>query len=374
MVDKDELRPMSEKLKIQLSKLSWIIFGWVAIATVITCYDFMVLHSDMAAGPVTSYKFSVSLAFNIAAGLMGSLMGGSFLVFYVNEKLRERPYGYTILAVAISFVAIVVVITLILGLFLVHDKTGRWPFESDQGKEHYLGYLSSTVHLKNIIVWSIVTALTQFSLQINDKFGQGLLWAFISGKYHSPKQENRVFMFLDLMSSTNIAEQLGNEKYYNLLRDFYADITNSIIYNGGEIYQYVGDEVVISWRYESGIVHYKCINCFYDIRGKIAQLAKKYEAKYNLVPDFKAALHYGHVTAGEIGIIKRDITYSGDVLNTTSRILSKCNEYSEKLLISGKLLSAMRNLSQEYKVDKIGDEPLRGKVERVEIYAVNLVV
>ncbi|MGD1959973.1 MAG: adenylate/guanylate cyclase domain-containing protein [Fulvivirga sp.] len=191
------------------------------------------------------------------------------------------------------------------------------------------------------MVWSIVTALTQFSLQINDKFGQGLLLAFISGKYHSPRQENRVFMFLDLMSSTQIAEKLGNTQYYNLLRDFYADITNSIIYNGGEIYQYVGDEVVISWRYEIGVLQNKCITYFYDIRSKITAMEDKYQIKYNLLPDFKAALHYGNVTAGEIGIIKRDIAYSGDVLNTTSRILSKCNEFKEKLLISGKLFSSL---------------------------------
>jgi adenylate cyclase len=54
-------------------------------------------------------------------------------------------------------------------------------------------------------------------------------------------------MFVDLLSSTTIAEALGNEKYHNLLHDFYADITNPIIYNKGEIYQYVGDEVIVSW-------------------------------------------------------------------------------------------------------------------------------
>jgi len=55
-------------------------------------------------------------------------------------------------------------------------------------------------------------------------------------------------MFVDLLSSTTIAEALGNEKYHNLLHDFYADITNPIIYNKGKIYQYVGDEVIVSWR------------------------------------------------------------------------------------------------------------------------------
>lgn len=36
-------------------------------------------------------------------------------------------------------------------------------------------------------------------------------------------------MFLDLNSSTAIAEKLGDEKYHELLKDFFADITNPIL-------------------------------------------------------------------------------------------------------------------------------------------------
>lgn len=362
---------MGEKLKIQLTKLIWIVVSWLFISVIITSYDFLVISSDLAAGPDPTYSNLANFTFNAIAALMGSLMCGTFLIFYVNEKLRDKPYGYTILAVAVCFITIVVIITLILGLFVVYDQTGSWPHENNMAINRYIEYLTSAVHLKNITVWSFVTMLTQFSLQMNDKFGNGLLWAFISGKYHSPRQENRVFMFLDLMNSTQIAEELGNIKYYNLLRDFYADITNSVIYNRGEIYQYVGDEVIISWFYEAGVLQNKCIKCFYDIRAGIAVLKQKYKDRYGLIPDFKAALHYGHVTAGEIGIIKRDITYSGDVLNTTSRILSKCNEFKEKLLISGKLLASLKNVNQNFQVSKIGNEPLRGKSEPIEIYAIN---
>jgi adenylate cyclase len=51
-----------------------------------------------------------------------------------------------------------------------------------------------------------------------------------------------------------IAEQLGDEKYHTLLKDFFADITIPIVENGGNIYQYVGDEVVIAWDIEEGIM------------------------------------------------------------------------------------------------------------------------
>lgn len=47
------------------------------------------------------------------------------------------------------------------------------------------------------------------------------------------------------------------------------------------------------------------------------------------------------IIAGEIGIIKRDINFSGVVLNTAARIQSKCNEYDVKLLSSDELLQKL---------------------------------
>ena len=343
--------------------------SWLFIGFLITTYDHYGLYSSFSSGPNESYSYLKSLIFNMTAAFIGSAMGGPFLIFYVNEKLRNKAYGYSLLAVAVSFIIVVSFITVVLGFWLIKTETGHWPFIEKTASEAYYAYLVNPIHAKNILVWSIVTIMTQFSLQINDKFG-GLLWDFIRGKYQIPRSELRVFMFLDLIDSTTMAEKLGNKDYYNLLRDFYADITNDIIYNRGQIYQYVGDEVVVSWKYEEGVVDHQCIKCYFDVRERIALLEDKYRNKYGLIPDFKAALHYGHVTAGEIGIIKKDITYSGDVLNTTSRILSKCREYEEKLLVSGQLYKSFSTWQDAFSFSKMGEELLRGKAEKVEMYAV----
>jgi adenylate cyclase len=83
-----------------------------------------------------------------------------------------------------------------------------------------------------------------------------------------------------------------------------------------------------------------------------------------LVPGFKAGIHCGKVVAGEIGVIKRDITYSGDVLNTTSRILSKCEEYSEEVIASSDLLSQL-HYSETYIAKSLGTIILRGKTREI---------
>jgi len=45
----------------------------------------------------------------------------------------------------------------------------------------------------------------------------------IAENYYQPKKEERIYMFMDMRSSTSIAENIGNEMYFNLLNDLLSD-------------------------------------------------------------------------------------------------------------------------------------------------------
>ena len=360
---------MNLELKIKLRKVFMVILSWILIGVWITIYDYFSVASLKQQGVEITFDFLQGLLFNCTAGLIGASLGGSFLVFYVDEKFSERSYGYTIFSVLISFIIIVTFITAFLGVFVVLLETGQG-IGATEGWEAYLSFLRDPLHLKNIVVWGVVVALTQLSLQINNKFGPGILYDFIRGKYRSPKYEDRIFMFVDLKSSTSIAEKLGNERYHLLLKDFFKDLTKPIIYQKGHIYQYVGDEVVVSWLLEEGIEENHCLECYFAMVKTIQDNSDQYQSKYGLVPEFKAGIHYGQVVAGEIGLVKRDITYSGDVLNTAARIQGKCNEFNTKFLISGALLKKM-NLYKRYEVKSLGEILLRGKNKSVELCTIS---
>lgn len=332
----------------------------------LTLYDHLSLYTDFSAGPSEHYDFISSLLFHVSAAFIGSFLGGAWLVFYVNEKLRDKPYYHSIVAVLISFIVIVILITAFLGLFYVPMIVGTH-LGTPYGQSAYHAYMVDYQHLKNVIFWFFITMLTQFILSINDKFGHGVLWKIITGKYHSAQQERRIFMFVDIKSSTTIAEKLGNNNYYEFLRDFFSDITDDIISNSGEVYQYVGDEVVISWPEEKGIDRANCLKCYFDMQKTINSKSEHYLSKYDVVPEFKAGIHYGDVTAGEIGIIKRDITFSGDVLNTASRIQGMCNEFKVSILISSELVNKIKHT---YQVIEIGSIELRGREQNVALCTV----
>lgn len=354
---------MKTATQLKLKQLAIIIGCWLLLGFVISVYDHLLLHSSYSLGPAKDYSFLLSLARNMGGGLIGGILGGSLLVFFVNEKYQDKPYGYTILSVSVSFLFIIAFIAVVMGLFLVPGQTGKPAFDP-ASQQALIRFLTDSTPLKAALVWSFIVAGTQLLLQVNKKFGYGTFWNIIRGKYNTPKEEERIFMFLDINSSTSIAERLGDKAYHALLKDFFADITNPILNNEGHIYQYAGDEVIISWKYREGVEASHCVRCFFDMKLYIQQQQEKYLRRYGLVPTFKAGIHSGKVVAGEVGIIKRDITYSGDVLNTAARIRNMCKEFNVELIASASLLNTV-HLGKHLEVKPLGSIKLRGKEKSV---------
>ena len=197
-----------------------------------------------------------------------------------------------------------------------------------------------------------------------------MFWGFLSGRYFRPKREERIFMFIDLKSSTTIAERLGEEQYFNFLNDTFTVATPGILARQGEIYKYVGDEIIVSWKKHAGLANANCIKCYFDVAGLLKSQSEYFQREYGVQPLFKAGLHLGNVIAGEVGIIKREIGYSGDVLNTTARIQSLCNEKKVEILVSQNLIDAMDLEWIKNRIKLIGEVSLRGKTQKLDLVTI----
>jgi class 3 adenylate cyclase len=182
----------------------------------------------------------------------------------------------------------------------------------------------------------------------------------------------RIFMFLDIRSSTRIAEQLGHLTYFHLLNDFFGDVSEPIVQHQGEIYQYVGDEVVVTWNLEEGLANEACLRCFFAICEQLEKRKAYYLETYGLVPDFKAGMHFGAVSVGSVGTIKKEQVYTGDVLHTASRLEGLCNRFQAQLLVSQELMDRLPGPGS-FHARPIGTIQLRGKHEPVTLCAVERV-
>jgi len=351
--------------RIQYRQLVVLIVAWQVAAIMVALYDHFMIHAVFVTINEELYSFPRYLLFNQFAALVGGLIAGPLIIFWVNEKYINRPYGYSILFVVVLFLTMTTLLILVMGFPYIYYSTGI-PFGDERFWKHFNPYIFNVFQLKKHLVWAVIVAFTQLALQMDRKFGHGVLWKILLGKYHLPKEEYRVFMFADLKSSTTIAETIGDVKYHLLLRQFFSDVTNAIINSNGSIYNYVGDEVIVSWTSPGN----HCIQCYFDMKKSIEHKKESYLQQFGLIPEFKAGLHAGKVIAGEIGIIKRDITYSGDVLNTTSRIQDKCNELDVQVIISNEFLEKIQ-LDPKYSAQYMGTMKLKGKKKEIGLHAIS---
>jgi adenylate cyclase len=284
--------------------------------------------------------------------------------FLFLEKFRKKSYLFLLLFRTVVYSSVFAFYELLinsLSKFFVSDLSLGESINFAFYQENYLRDFGI------IMVFSLMLISL---IQIRRLHRPGDLIKYITGKYHKPEEINKIFLFIDLKSSTTIAEKLGNTKYSSFLIDYYHDMTGAILMSRAEIYQYIGDEIILTWSFKNGVKDSRCINCFFDIKNAIELNKDKYLKKYGLSPQFKAGMHAGNVSVTCIGSIKKEIVYHGDVLNTTARIQDQCNKYEQCFLISEYMLNNVR-LPEYLKFDFIDELQLKGKREKIKIFGLS---
>ena len=327
--------------KRDLYKILFLICFWECCVIFITYYDASVLgfRSEIDG---ENYSFLFTLITNFINCFIGASILGSLEVLLFSKLLRKKPLGISLLIKTTIYMMFILFFISLGTLYQYSYEIAKPMFGSEVLQLYFSFYLNARV-FSEIIFWSIACMIALFFLQINDKFGQGVLINFLLGKYHRPKEDKRIFMFMDLKSSTTYAEKLGHISYSQLIQDCFFDLTEIVLSYGAKIYQYVGDEVVLSWDVDIGINHENCLKTFFAYEDLLQSKSIYYNNKYGVVPEFKAGLNLGKVTVAEVGEIKKELAYHGDVLNTAARIQSKCNDFQKKLLVSEQIKLILKN-------------------------------
>lgn len=218
-----------------------------------------------------------------------------------------------------------------------------------------------------------IVVITQFYSETSDSIGPGALSNFFLGKYHHPVVVERIFIFLDMKASTTIAENLGHVGYFDLLKDYFFNLSVAVIDYGGTIYQYDGDEMIICWKLKEGLKNNSSIECFFAMKRARERQAEKYNSKFDILPGFKAGLHSRMVTVGKIGSLKKEIIFTGDVLNTSARIQGLCNQFEAELLVLGDLAKLLQ-LPATYAIKSVGENLLKGQSKLMELFAISTAI
>jgi adenylate cyclase len=210
-----------------------------------------------------------------------------------------------------------------------------------------------------------------FILDLNTLLGQGVLLNFVTGRYHQPRLETRIFLFLDMAGSTGWAERLGPLGFHRLLNRFVLDVTEPIVSAGGEIHRYVGDEVIATWRLDEGVARGQCVAATFAALDRLTRRAPDYTREFGAPVAVRAGLHCGPVVTGEMGSVKREIVFLGDTVNTAARIQDLCRQTGDRVIASADLINRLELPSGVAK-RSLGDLRLRGKGADLALYALTM--
>jgi len=222
------------------------------------------------------------------------------------------------------------------------------------------------------VIYSVVfLVLANLVLGVANIIGPRAFLNFVTGRYHSPVEENRFVLFVDIAGSTGLAERLGGIAIHRLLDRTFRLLTLAVVDYHGEVLNYVGDEVIVTWPERSGAVDCRPLRCFMAMRDELSFASNQLEREFGAVPRIRGSLHFGAVIVGEIGDIKRAIVFNGDVMNTAARLEELSRGVEGGFLASRAAMEQFRS-TLPVKVRNLGRLQIRGRTDRIDVVGLDI--
>lgn len=216
----------------------------------------------------------------------------------------------------------------------------------------------------------MMTLVFVIILQAASLVGRRTFRNLVMGRYRQPRPERRFFLFVDVIGSTAIAERLGPLQAHRFLAAVFSAVAEPVAASRGEIYQYVGDEIVITWTEAEGRQEARPLRCFFLMEEVLRELNESFRAQFAAEPGLRGALHLGEVIAGEVGEQRRAIVYHGDVMNTASRLEQATRDLGCRFIASAKAVESFDSI-REFQLRDLGELNLRGRKQPIRAYAVD---
>jgi len=225
---------------------------------------------------------------------------------------------------------------------------------------------SRSLFWSSLVFYALIYFATTVAMEVSKLVGKGFVGKLLLGNYHRPKTEMRIFLFIDLKESTRLSKELSLEKYSYLITEFFRDIDKSVEKYGGEIYQYAGDEVIVSWpdllpNYDRAVLS------FLEFYKEMKYKRPFYIQQYGVAPRFKAAMHSGKVVGTWVGRMKRELVFQGEVLNITARITSLAKNLTYPMLLTQQVADKL-TLPIRKQVSPAGSYSLKGIKDELSVY------
>jgi adenylate cyclase len=325
------------------------------------------LAAIVAAGLIAGIVFNVAqgrtsltpLAVGATYGLLMSASLGSTELIVLEGPMREWLGG-------LSFAASLTVRS---AIYLAIITVIQW-FQLGEVIAGVSSDMSSKTFWSSFIYSAVLSVLMNLALGVTNIIGPRAFLNFFIGRYHAPVEEKRFVLFVDIAGSTGLAERLGGIAIHRLLDRTFRLLTVAVVDYRGEVLNYVGDEVIVTWSERGGAIDCRPLRCFVAMRDELSRASGQLEREFGAAPRIRGSLHFGPVIVGEIGDVKRAIVFNGDVMNTAARLEELSRNVDGGFLASR---AAMERFSSAppFAVRDLGRLPIRGRADGIDVVGID---
>ncbi|MFK8057230.1 MAG: adenylate/guanylate cyclase domain-containing protein [Saprospiraceae bacterium] len=309
--------------------------------------------------------------FDIVGALLCGVTIGTVMSWFETRPLRPgfvNRYPWLDVGMRAAIYTGAVFVTMLLGRLLLFNF-----FPDEIRGEHWrpIANMWNDIPIRRFIFLMFFASFAlNFILHLRLSLGPKNMLAMFTGRYRMPVKEKRLFLFIDLIDSTAIAERLGPLDFTHFKHDFFCAIAQPLMSTSGTIVQYVGDEVMLTWRTKD-ISEKACPFAFIEkSRQRINVQTDYFKQRYGVLPTFRSGIHAGEVVVAEVGDTRRDIVYSGDVVNSAARLLQACRPEGRELLISDDASSLIHEGFRQ-NLQLHGQMNLRGRKGEMEVFTIS---
>jgi adenylate cyclase len=335
---------MNARLERKLRVLAWICVAGVTAGIVFN----VVQGHTTPRGMVVGISYGLSLS-SVLGGIELFVLEGSLwawfseLSFTTNLMVRSTIYA---------------AITVAIQLLQLGERIAGLPLEA-----------SSSTFWSGLIYSAVISVVINLTRGIADIIGPRAFLNFIAGRYHSPVEESRFVLFVDIAGSTGLAERLGGVGIHRFLDRTFRLLTLAVVDYRGEVLDYVGDEVIVTWSEKSGAVDCRPLQCFMAMRDELSRTASQFEREFGAAPRIRGSLHFGPVIIGEIGDVKRAIVFNGDVMNTAARLEELSRGVDGGFLASRAAMDRFSSVPP-FAVRDLGRLSIRGRADGIDVVGI----
>ncbi len=188
------------------------------------------------------------------------------------------------------------------------------------------------------------------------------------------KRHEITVLFSDVRGFTTASEDMDPQDVVGQLTEYFNAMVEAVFRFNGLVDKFIGDGLMALFGcFEDAPDHSRrAVMAALVMREALPRLNAKWESEGRLPFRIGIGIHSGTAVVGNMGARRKwSFTAAGDMVNAASRISDLCKGYKDRwetvILVSE---SVARQVEDLVELERIGDEPLRGRHGCVSVYAV----